>query len=160
MSDDGELQYIPVWLILTGCLLLLAPLIYYVYDAYCKPEDIKKGKYIKKRHRVSNIYCTSLKYTDPAGYFCEIRFWKINFIVNWSATQYTACLASGPKLIFNQHSHDVMNTDFIIHIFYSQLWRMDVRLWWFCIFWLDSWLQCWDSSGYSDTPATTLLHIG
>ena len=47
MSDDGELLYIPVWLIITGCLLLLAPLIYYVYDAYCKPEDIKKGKDFK-----------------------------------------------------------------------------------------------------------------
>lgn len=34
-----EMLHIPIWLIVSGVLVLAVPLVYFLYDAFCKPED-------------------------------------------------------------------------------------------------------------------------
>merc|ERR1712020_353253 len=36
--SNNILVQIPVWLIVAGCMLMFVPLIYFVYDKYCKDE--------------------------------------------------------------------------------------------------------------------------
>lgn len=38
-----EMLHIPVWLLVAGVLLLAVPLVYYCYDAFCKPGDVSEG---------------------------------------------------------------------------------------------------------------------
>ena len=35
-----ELHHIPVWLVVAGILVLLAPVFYFIYDKFCKPENV------------------------------------------------------------------------------------------------------------------------
>ena len=35
--------HIPIWLLVAGILVLVVPAIYYIYDAFCKPEDVNPG---------------------------------------------------------------------------------------------------------------------
>jgi len=39
---DLEMIHIPIWLIVSGGLVLVAPLIYYIYDVFCKAEHASK----------------------------------------------------------------------------------------------------------------------
>jgi len=48
-----ELTHIPVWLLVAGGLVLLAPLVYLVYDVFCKPDDVNLG--VKNTCRVMVI---------------------------------------------------------------------------------------------------------
>jgi hypothetical protein len=36
--------HIPVWLLVSGLLLLLLPVIYLIYDTYCKADTVSPGK--------------------------------------------------------------------------------------------------------------------
>ena len=38
--------HIPIWLLVAGILVLAVPLVYYIYDAFCKPEDVNQGKFM------------------------------------------------------------------------------------------------------------------
>jgi len=38
-----EMVHIPIWLLVAGILVLAVPLVYYIYDAFCKPEDVNQG---------------------------------------------------------------------------------------------------------------------
>jgi len=38
-----ELHHIPVWLVVAGILVLLAPVFYFIYDKFCKPENVSAG---------------------------------------------------------------------------------------------------------------------
>lgn len=38
-----EMVHIPIWLLVAGVLVLAVPLVYYIYDAFCKPEDVNQG---------------------------------------------------------------------------------------------------------------------
>ena len=40
-----EMVHIPIWLLVAGVLVLAVPLVYYIYDAFCKPEDVNQGKF-------------------------------------------------------------------------------------------------------------------
>eukprot|EP00092_Neocalanus_flemingeri_P009257 GFUD01009963.1.p1 GENE.GFUD01009963.1~~GFUD01009963.1.p1 ORF type:complete len:360 (+),score=44.02 GFUD01009963.1:326-1405(+) len=40
---DVEMHHIPVWLIVAGILVVLVPVFYFIYDAFCKPEDVKQS---------------------------------------------------------------------------------------------------------------------
>ena len=42
--QDVELHHIPIWLIVAGILVVLVPVFYFIYDAFCKPEDVKQSK--------------------------------------------------------------------------------------------------------------------
>lgn len=47
LLDDVEQEtssslHIPLWLTVSGALVLLAPLIYFLYDKFCKPEDVNQ----------------------------------------------------------------------------------------------------------------------
>ena len=35
--------HIPIWLLVAGILVLAVPAVYFVYDAFCKPEDVNPG---------------------------------------------------------------------------------------------------------------------
>jgi len=35
-----DMIHIPLWLVVAGIMLTIFPLIYYLYDAYCKPENV------------------------------------------------------------------------------------------------------------------------
>jgi len=41
--QDVELHHIPIWLIVAGILVVLVPVFYFIYDAFCKPEDVKQS---------------------------------------------------------------------------------------------------------------------
>ena len=41
-----EMVHIPIWLLVAGILVLAVPLVYYIYDAFCKPEDVNQGKFM------------------------------------------------------------------------------------------------------------------
>ena len=43
--EDVEMHHIPTWLIVAGILVVLVPVFYYIYDAFCKPEDVKPSKF-------------------------------------------------------------------------------------------------------------------
>lgn len=44
LSDfSTELPRIPTWLLVAGVLVLLGPLVYLIYDVFCKPEDVNLG---------------------------------------------------------------------------------------------------------------------
>ena len=36
--------HIPIWLLVAGILVLAVPAVYFVYDAFCKPEDVNPGE--------------------------------------------------------------------------------------------------------------------
>ena len=36
--------HIPIWLLVAGILVLAVPAVYYIYDAFCKPEDVNPGR--------------------------------------------------------------------------------------------------------------------
>ena len=36
--------HIPLWLTVSGALVLLAPVFYFIYDKFCKPEDVNKSE--------------------------------------------------------------------------------------------------------------------
>ena len=38
--------HIPIWLLVAGILVLAVPAVYYIYDAFCKPEDVNPGMVI------------------------------------------------------------------------------------------------------------------
>ena len=38
-----EMVHIPIWLLVAGILVLVVPAVYYIYDAFCKPEDVNPG---------------------------------------------------------------------------------------------------------------------
>ena len=38
-----EMVHIPIWLLVAGILVLAVPTVYYIYDAFCKPEDVNPG---------------------------------------------------------------------------------------------------------------------
>jgi len=38
-----EMVHIPIWLLVAGILVLAVPAVYFVYDAFCKPEDVNPG---------------------------------------------------------------------------------------------------------------------
>lgn len=40
---DVEMHHIPIWLIVAGILVVLVPAVYFIYDAFCKPEDVKQS---------------------------------------------------------------------------------------------------------------------
>jgi len=40
---DVEMHHIPIWLIVAGILVILVPAVYLIYDAFCKPEDVKQN---------------------------------------------------------------------------------------------------------------------
>jgi len=40
---DMEKHHIPLWLIVAGFLVILVPIIYLIYDVFCKPEDVKQS---------------------------------------------------------------------------------------------------------------------
>jgi len=50
-SDSGNIQnllniemhHIPLWLIVAGFLVVLVPAVYFIYDAFCKPDNVKQG---------------------------------------------------------------------------------------------------------------------
>ena len=39
-----EMVHIPIWLLVAGILVLAVPAVYFVYDAFCKPEDVNPGE--------------------------------------------------------------------------------------------------------------------
>ena len=39
-----EMVHIPIWLLVSGILVLAVPAVYYIYDAFCKPEDVNPGE--------------------------------------------------------------------------------------------------------------------
>ena len=41
---EMEKHHIPLWLIVAGFLVTLVPVIYLIYDVFCKPEDVKQSK--------------------------------------------------------------------------------------------------------------------
>ena len=41
-----EMVHIPIWLLVAGVLVLAVPLVYYIYDAFCKPEDVNQGRFM------------------------------------------------------------------------------------------------------------------
>ena len=41
-----EMVHIPIWLLVAGILVLAVPAVYYIYDAFCKPEDVNPGMVI------------------------------------------------------------------------------------------------------------------
>lgn len=38
-----ELLHIPIWLLVAGILVLAVPVVYYLYDAFCKPDNVNEG---------------------------------------------------------------------------------------------------------------------
>ena len=44
MAEAPLLVHIPVWLTVSGGLLLLAPSIYFIYDKFCKAEDVNTSQ--------------------------------------------------------------------------------------------------------------------
>jgi len=40
IQETSNLVHIPVWLTVSGGLVLLSPVIYFLYDRFCKPEDV------------------------------------------------------------------------------------------------------------------------
>jgi hypothetical protein len=40
---DVEMHHIPLWLIVAGLLVTLVPVVYLIYDVFCKPGDVKQG---------------------------------------------------------------------------------------------------------------------
>ena len=42
---DKEMHHIPLWLIVAGLLVILVPIIYLIYDVFCKPEDVKQSMF-------------------------------------------------------------------------------------------------------------------
>ena len=43
MCFSLEMVHIPIWLLVAGILVLVVPAVYYIYDAFCKPEDVNPG---------------------------------------------------------------------------------------------------------------------
>ena len=42
-------MHIPVWLTVSGGLVLLSPIIYFLYDRFCKPEDVNASQSVNIR---------------------------------------------------------------------------------------------------------------
>ena len=45
IQETTDLVHIPVWLTVSGGLVLLSPVIYFLYDRFCKPEDVNTSKF-------------------------------------------------------------------------------------------------------------------
>ena len=43
-DSNIEMIHIPLWLIVAGIAVLVLPVIYYIYDAYCKPQDVSQSE--------------------------------------------------------------------------------------------------------------------
>ena len=46
-EEHSDLVHIPVWLTVSGGLVLLSPVIYFLYDRFCKPEDVNTSEFLK-----------------------------------------------------------------------------------------------------------------
>ena len=46
IQDDinAEMHHIPIWLVVAGTLVVLVPAVYFIYDVFCKPEDVNPSK--------------------------------------------------------------------------------------------------------------------
>lgn len=54
LVQPGKTSTIPVWLMVSGCAVLVTPIIYLVYDKFCKAEE--GGPLIKNLAKVTFLY--------------------------------------------------------------------------------------------------------